>query len=109
MKLKSEKSIVINKSASEIFDVLSDLNKWNIWSPWIHIEPRSKTNVTGPAKKVGQTQTWEGEVVGSGKMTFTELNEPTNLIIKLEFYKPWKSIAETFFNLKKIKIGRAHV
>lgn len=101
MKINIARSIKINKSPTEIYNIVSDLSQWNHWSPWIHLEPESKTQLSGSARQIGQSQTWEGAVIGSGKMTLQQLTPNQNVEIKLEFFKPWKSLATVYFDLSK--------
>lgn len=101
MKLNIARSIKINKSPNDIYSIVADLSQWNFWSPWIHLEPSAKTLLTGLPHEVGQAQTWEGEVIGSGKMTLQQLTPNKTIDIKLEFLKPWKSLATVSFYLEK--------
>lgn len=98
MKLTLQRSIEINKPVSHVFSIVADLNQWNRWSPWFHSEPTSKTVVAGHAGEAGQTQTWEGEVMGSGKLTLTTV-EKNKIVMKIQFFKPWESSAEATFDL----------
>jgi predicted transcriptional regulator YdeE len=109
MKLQIQRKITIDKPAAEIYRIIADISKWNIWSPWIHSEPTAKTQVHGLAEQVGQTQTWDGEVIGSGKMTIEQLEVYKAVTMKLEFFKPWKSIAESRFEIKSIDSMQSEV
>lgn len=104
MKLQFSRSIAIQKPASEIFAVLSDLKNWNSWSPWVHCEPTARTELTG-ARGPGQTQTWSGEVIGAGKMTVEKLDEGRAMEMRLEFFAPWKSVARIEFELRPAGAG----
>lgn len=100
MKTHVERSIQINASAEHVFKIISDLGQWNLWSPWIHVEPTCKTKYSGKAGEVNQTQEWEGEVIGSGKMTLAEVVKNQKTSMKLEFYKPFKSKADVSFSIQ---------
>lgn len=102
MKLVLHRSIEINKSPNHVYQIISDLSQWNTWSPWFHAEPTVKTTVSGGAGQIGQTQTWEGDVTGSGKITIAELEKNQKVLMSLEFFKPWKSIAQATFEIKAL-------
>lgn len=100
-----DKSIFIEKNASEIFEKISDFHAWKIWSPWMLAEPSAKVTV----REDGKYYEWSGEVVGSGNMTVLSENSPTHLLCDLTFLKPWKSTAKVEFHLKEEGTGtRVH-
>lgn len=102
MNLQLQKSVQIKKSGSEIYKILSDIYQWRIWSPWIHCEPTAEVNTSGTVSKIGQIQTWSGEVIGSGKMSISGLERGKLVKTKLEFIKPLKSIAETRLEIRSL-------
>lgn len=100
MKMHIERTVTINKPAAQVYAIISDLGQWNTWSPWIHSEPTAKTVLNGNAQEVGQNQSWDGEVIGSGKMTIELLETNQKVHIKLEFFKPWKSLSTVTFDIR---------
>lgn len=109
MKLHIERSIQISQSAEPIYNIISDLKRWNFWSPWNHCEPTSNTTVTGEAGALGQTLTWQGEVIGSGRMTLQYLESAKKVQMNLEFLKPFKSQATVVFTISEVKPGASSV
>lgn len=109
MKLQIQRNISIEKPAQNIFKILADLGQWNVWSPWIHCEPTAKTQKSGSAGEVGQWQTWEGEVIGSGRMTIEELKTNQLMKMKLEFFTPFKNIGHALFEIKEISSQQSQV
>lgn len=100
MKLYVERTITISKPAANVYGIISDLGQWNVWSPWMHSEPTAKTVLSGKAQQVGQNQSWDGEVIGSGKMTIEQLETNQKVHIKLEFFTPWKSVSSVTFSIQ---------
>lgn len=100
MKLQIVREIEISKSADIIYQIISDIRQWNTWSPWIQCEPTAKTYAEGNARQAGQTQTWDGQVIGSGKMTIDKLEAHNLVMMKLEFFKPFKSVADSKFEIQ---------
>jgi predicted transcriptional regulator YdeE len=109
MKIEIKKSCFISSSQKKVYDVVSDLSQWDIWSPWMKMEPKNKNEIQGHAGQIGQSQTWDGEVIGSGKMTILKLEPNKQVEIDLQFYKPWKSTASVFFELNQIKDDETEV
>lgn len=95
-----KKSIVINKQISDVYDFMSNFNNWNLWSPWLCLEPETKTVVSGQPKTVGHKHFWEGKMIGSGDMTLVDLSDKKFIKIKLQFYKPWKAQSDVCFTLE---------
>ena len=93
-KLNVSKKETIHAPAEKIHAVLSDVNKWRPWSPWLIAEPEAKVNITNN----GKAYSWEGKRVGSGEMEITNETE-TAIDYNLVFLKPWKSKAKTSFYL----------
>lgn len=109
MQLHISREIQISKSTDIVYQIISDIRQWNIWSPWMQCEPTAKTNVEGVSQSPGQVLTWEGEVVGSGKMLVTQLELNKSVSMKLEFFKPWKSIAEVQFEIFSVDLKTTKV
>ena len=99
MKIRTESSIEINKSTDVVYKIVSDLRQWNTWSPWIHCEPTTKTELTGQPQETNQVQTWNGEVIGSGKMSVIGVEKNKSVSMSLEFFKPFTSTATVQFTI----------
>lgn len=94
-KIHVEKSIIINKPASDIFPVLNNFGNWQPWSPWLIAEPDAKVDVAAD----GKSYSWEGQVTGSGEMQIESETKNEHIAYNLLFLKPWKSKAKTYFTL----------
>ena len=103
-----ERSKKIDASAEVVYAQLDNFKSWGTWSPWEKRDPGMKKTFEGPASGVGAAYAWEGNKdVGQGKMTITESKPPrggtgeTALItIRLEFLKPFASVATSGFEVK---------
>jgi hypothetical protein len=95
-----ERSKTIKAPPEVIYGAISDLKRWKAWSPWEQLDPAMKTDYTGEPGQVGHASHWTGnDDVGEGKMTLTAAKVPTALTIRLEFIKPFESVADTGFDL----------
>jgi hypothetical protein len=90
-KYRVERSSDINQPLHVAYGYVADFNNFHEWNPWTPLEPEHSYQVEGDSGKVGQTYSWEGENIGSGKMVFTQF---TPLAIKsdIEFISPQQGI-----------------
>ncbi|HEX7846019.1 MAG TPA: SRPBCC family protein [Chitinophagaceae bacterium] len=88
-----EKSIVINRSVTEVMDKVGDLNYYSKWNPWQQTDPTAINSITGNPKTPGHRYGWEGKKVGVGSLTLRNIDNK-HINFDLEFLKPWKSKAK---------------
>ncbi|KAA3609734.1 MAG: hypothetical protein D8M58_09190 [Calditrichaeota bacterium] len=101
---KLQRSAEINKSAADIYNVVSDYNRMTAWNPWMEIDPDVVTKITGNAGEVGSTYEWESqnEQLGSGMMTIEEVVPNKSMKEKLEFKAPFQMVASSGWILEEI-------
>src|SRR5258708_7153275 len=81
----------VSAPAAVVFAQVNDLHKWEAWSPWDKIDPALKKTFEGPPAGTGTIYSWAGNSkVGEGRMTITESRPNELILIKLEFFKPFK-------------------
>ncbi len=97
-KLSVSESITIKKTPEEVFECLNNFRTWSTWSPWLMAEPQANVTIS----EDGQSYQWDGQVVGAGKMSFSEIMPQSKLEIDLVFFKPYKSKALVVFELQKL-------
>jgi len=84
-----------------VFALVNDFHAWPRWSPWEHLDPSMKRTVGGPPSGAGATYAWTGnDKVGEGNMRITESVPAQKVGIRLEFIKPWASVAQTDFGFR---------
>lgn len=88
-----EKTIVINKPATDVMNRVSNLNYYSQWNPWQQSDPTAKNNITGSPATPGHKYAWEGKKVGVGSLTLNNMDDK-HIHFDLEFLKPWKSKAK---------------
>jgi uncharacterized protein YndB with AHSA1/START domain len=81
------RSIEIAAPAAAIYPIVSDLRRFNEWSPWAELDPATEYTFTGPTDGVGQTMKWESAnpMVGSGSQTITRLEPGQEVEVALDF------------------------
>ncbi len=86
------RSISIRASAEKIFASINDFHKWCEWSPWEKMDPAMKRSFSGSESGKGTIYEWEGnKKVGKGRMKITQSQEPSKIIIKLDFFSPFEA------------------
>lgn len=83
-----ERSIEINKPIDNVYGYVADFNNFHAWNPWTPLEPGHKFEVTGDSATVGQKYYWNGEIIGSGEMEFTELKQNQSIQSSIAFLSP---------------------
>lgn len=103
-----ERSQHIEAPADVVYAHLDNFKAWGAWSPWEKRDPAMKKTFEGPPSGVGAGYAWEGnKEVGQGRMTITGSQPPrggssesAELTIRLEFIKPFASVATSGFSVK---------
>lgn len=101
------RSATIQAAPSRVFGIVSNLRRWNDWSPWAKMDPDSKTVYEGPASGPGAVMAWEGKKTGSGKMTLTSSRASESLQFHLEMIRPMRDEGEIEFTFKPEGKGTA--
>jgi len=97
---------VVSRSATvpappdQVFAVLNSFKNFSEWSPWSKRDPALKTTLRGSESGPGAIYEWAGnDQVGQGRMTILESKPNQSVVVKLEFLKPFASVADTTFTL----------
>lgn len=92
------RSTTIAASPQAVFDRVSDLRKWNDWSPWAKLDPNAKYSFSGPESGKGSAFSWSGNnEVGEGTMTITESTPPERVQFHMAFVRPMQDTSNTTF------------
>lgn len=75
-----ERSIIIERPPSHVFDVLNSFKRFNEWSPWAKKDQTASYSFEGPEIGQGAVMTWSGsKEVGSGRFEIIE-STPTSIV-----------------------------
>ncbi len=100
------RSVTMSVPPEAVYQQVADFKAWERWSPWARLDPAMKLEFGGAAGQPGATYYWLGnDQVGEGRMTITEAAPPSRLGIKLEFIKPFASVADTSFTFAPAGAG----
>jgi uncharacterized protein YndB with AHSA1/START domain len=95
------RSAVIPAAPAVVFDHVNDLHRWDAWSPWAKLDPNAKITFAGPPAGKDSSMAWAGnDQVGEGKMTITESKPGEQVLLQLEFVKPFAGTSTTEFTFQ---------
>ena len=100
-KINVSRKKIINVPVEKAYNLLSDMGKWQDWSPWLIAEPEAKVNVRSDNKYYD----WTGTRVGEGNMEIVDQVENKSIRYDLNFIKPWKSNAKVEMHTKGVDGG----
>jgi hypothetical protein len=107
---RMERSTVINAAADKVFPLINDFHRWPAWSPWEKMDPNLKRAYSGASEGQGAVYAWEGnKKVGEGRMEITSATAPSNVIIKLDFLKPFEAHNTAEFTMAPEGTGQTRV
>lgn len=95
-KIETSRSIEIAAPPASIFEHIIDFQKAQQWSPWIICEPSAELAIEG------DSYTWNGELIGSGRVTRAQVIDNQQIRYHLEIHSPWKSVAEFSHTLEPV-------
>lgn len=82
----------VNAPPEKVFPLINDLRRWDAWSPYEKKDPAMKRVLSGASSGPGAVYEWEGNrEIGKGRMEIRESSAPSEVIIKLDFVKPFEA------------------
>jgi len=105
-KFRVERSATVEAPPEVVYAQIEDFHRWDTWSPWEHLDPDMKREFEGSPEGVGAAYHWSGnDKVGEGRMTISELRPPEQIVIQLDFLKPFEAKNVTTFTLSPVAAG----
>ena len=87
----------VNAPVATVHALIADFHEWVKWSPWEGLDPDLKRTYEGSG--VGANYAWSGNnKAGEGRMAFAAI-EPEQIVVDLEFLKPFKATNVVTFDL----------
>jgi hypothetical protein len=95
-----ERSVSTGASPGTVFAIVNDLRRFHEWSPWQNLDPAMRSSIEGSGVGPGSSYVWSGnDQVGEGRMTLTGCVPPDEVVLRLQFLKPWKSTSEVHLSI----------
>ena len=90
------RATVVAASPEKIFAIAGNLKRFNEWSPWAALDPKTAYSFEGPDQGgVGQKMTWASNDpnVGKGTQTIVELVPNQKVVTDVDFGEMGKSVS----------------
>ncbi len=99
-KYEVNRSIVINKPRSEVFQYLKYIKNQDEWSPWKNRDPEMQQTFSGEDGTIGFISKWDSDHkhVGAGEQEIVGITHNEQIRTELRFLKPWKSESDAYIN-----------
>jgi hypothetical protein len=110
-KYELNRSIIINRPVSEVFQYVKMVKNQDYWSPWKKRDPNMKQSFTGTDGSVGFVSKWESDhkQVGAGEQEIKSIIENERIDTELRFLKPWKSVSDAYLITKAAEGSKTEV
>lgn len=96
-----QRSTHIAAPPEKVFGLIEDLPQWASWSPWEKMDPAMKKSYGGAPKGTGAILNWDGNAdVGTGRMEIVSTVPASQVVIKLDFLKPFEAHNQAEFTLE---------
>lgn len=107
---RCERSIVVDAAPEAIFPLVNVVRNGEKWGPWYGLDPKMKTEYSGPESGEGACYSWDGDKnVGSGRCTTLETRGTELVRQKLEFFRPFSGVNTVDFTFKPEGPGKTRV
>ncbi len=91
----------IKGTPAAVFAQVNNFHNWPGWSPWEKLDRESKKTFEGPEEGKGASYSWNGNnSVGEGKLTITDSKPNEQILMQLEFKRPFVCNNDTEFTFK---------
>ena len=81
------RSVEVAAPPAAIYAIVSDLRRFNEWSPWFARDPNATYTFTGPVDGIGQTMNWDSKSpqLGAGKIVISSLAPDSDVEWAIDF------------------------
>lgn len=82
-----ERTIRTTASPATVFTIVDGFQRFNEWSPWAGLDPKTEYRYSGPAAGVGARMEWHSDKpeVGSGSQEIIAVEPGRSVTMRLEF------------------------
>lgn len=97
-----ERSTIIEKPVNIVFQTAIDMNQRAKWDPWLEVDPEATINITMKQEIIGSGYSWNGEIIGEGKITIQEFVPDKLIKSEIEFIAPQSMKADISWDFENI-------
>lgn len=95
--VRVERSVTVEAPLDLVFQTAVDMNMRAKWDPWIEMDPDAEIITEIMPGGVGSWYTWDGEIIGKGKLTIKEIEVNKLIQSKIEFIEPQSMTSDIFW------------
>jgi hypothetical protein len=88
----TKRSLEIAAPPDSVFAAIVDFKSWPQWSPWLIHEADADITYSENYQAEGGSYSWDGAVVGAGKLTHMKITPTSSIRQQIEFLRPFKSV-----------------
>ena len=77
----------------QVFAAVVDFKTWPEWSPWLLHEPCTRLIFSDDYYREQGFYSWDGKLVGAGKLTHISIQENRAIEQRIEFTRPFKTVS----------------
>ncbi|SMG35219.1 Polyketide cyclase / dehydrase and lipid transport [Marivirga sericea] len=110
-KYSAERTIVIEKSRTEVFEYVKYLKNQDNFSKWSSMDPYMKKEYIGVDATVGFISTWasDSSEVGVGEQEILNIEEGKRIDYALRFFEPFESSEKAYIELESVGESKTKV
>ena len=97
---KVRRSLTIASNRKTVFDKVRDFRSWPNWSPWLMHEPDTDLIYSETPNLEGGWYSWDGEIVGAGKLIHEKFTGEEKIEQRIEFQRPFKSVSQVWWEFE---------
>ena len=71
-RVQIQRETLVAAYPATVFALVNDYRQFNRWSGWMDNDPNARFDISGPPHGVGASLTWDGQIIGSGRLTITD-------------------------------------
>lgn len=86
-----KRELVVNAPVDRVYQTVCDFKTWPEWSPWLLHEPDAKLEYSEAYQHTDGYYSWDGQMVGAGRLIHVDQHENRSLEMRIEFQRPFKS------------------
>lgn len=96
---------IIQADPQSLFNTVKDLKSWKEWSPWLMHDPHTVLVHSDSSTEAGSWYSWDGNIVGAGKLTHQSFQENRGIEQAIEFTAPMKSKSNVYWRFEPVEAG----
>jgi polyketide cyclase/dehydrase/lipid transport protein len=105
-----ERNAVIETPPEAVFALIDDFHNWPSWSPQDRDDPSMVRSYGGPSRGVGATSDWTSKgQAGAGRMTIIGAAPATEIVVAVQFQRPFKAHNINTFRFEREGDGATRV